>query len=401
MFFFGTDPLIVGYYHSLLTEFVAATIFMVSACLAIEWLRCNPADSRARHWCITGCFAILVTISYFLKQPYVMAAALPLLGAFFLCIFSRRRVGELLMRGLSVGLCMLVLGVSISVWESALPPEAKEKYRGRSSAALLSSQIVKGLRALAPVGSPGGMERPNSNVRQDDPGKMVLGQPAASCSQWFKLRNEDQYLLYECSTGSTTEALRFVAKSMVTFPRAILTGYVRSYLEIARARDVELFGFREHEAIAFRTFLVKSDLNNVFPIANPALDAAVQSYRLSSQAEPGGLVGRFPYLWFRHLSLKLFTWTILLAPLLLAISSLLLIIANVRPTTFVTRQVECIQLVWLLNFCVTIHVAIHGFMMATIDRYAFPVYPLGLLNVLCLLGFVGVRICGWGTRKAK
>jgi len=220
----------------------------------------------------------------------------------------------------------------IILWENYLPPEAKAKYTGRSSAALLSTQILQGLRGVVPVTASGQLLAENAPELREVPSairaELLASTGPATCSQLFKLRGGTEYLVYKCRTGSAVEALQFVLKNLYTFPIVTTHGYLESYLEIARAKEATLFVFREHGAIAFRAFRVGQGESNVFDISNPELASLVRGYKVDRKGEAGGWLGRLPYRWLGNYSLLLFTWTIVLAPWLCVIS--LLVLAALR-----------------------------------------------------------------------
>jgi hypothetical protein len=391
LFLFATDPLIVGYYHTVLTEFVAATIFLVSTAVALAWLKLKTDVNRLGHWLATTYFVILFPLSYLLKQPYVTGAALPLCGSFILALLSASGVRERCNRAITVMLSILSLVVGIVIWENYLPPEAKAKYAGRSSEALLSTQILRGLRGIVPVTASG--QRPSEEAAE------LAGVPLSirrelveiaatnTCSQLFQLRGGGEYIVYKCRTGSSTEALQFVVKNLFEFPNVTMQGYFRSYLEIIRAEEISLFGFREHGAIAYRTFKVGSDHSNVFPISNLELASLVRGYKLDRKAQPAGWLGDLPYRWFGNLSLFLFTWTLAMAPWFCGLSLLALLAATFFSISILERNRDFLTTVFVINFCATTHVFVHAFLMAIIDRYAFPVYPIVLLNLFLIVAW--------------
>lgn len=389
---FGADPLIIGYYHTVLTEFVAATIFVVSIGVALTWIKLDTSRDRLKFWMVNIWFAVALPLSYLLKQPYVTAAALPLCGAFLASLITTPCVRGLRNRTITLVLSFASLIVGIALWENYLPPEAKAKYTGRSSAALLSTQILQGLRGVVPVTASGQWLAENAPELREIPSavraELLASTGPDTCSQLFKLRGGAEYLVYKCRTGSAVEALQFVLKNLYTFPIVTTHGYLESYLEIARAKEATLFGFREHGAIAFRAFRVGQGQSNVFDISNPELASLVRGYKVDRKGEAGGWLGRLPYRWLGNYSLLLFTWTIVLAPWLCVTSLLVLIVLRFLPGGVLQRNRGFFAAIFVINFCVTMHVFVHGFLMAIIDRYAFPVYPVALLSVFLIGGWL-------------
>lgn len=81
------DPTIFGYFHTLLTEYLAATIAIVSSYLAISLYKA-PFLSK-RFYIISSIAVILVPITWHIKQPYVGAAVLPFVISCLLIVFRK------------------------------------------------------------------------------------------------------------------------------------------------------------------------------------------------------------------------------------------------------------------------------------------------------------------------
>lgn len=69
------DPIVFGYFHSLLTEFDAAILVVASSWLALK-LYSEQFPSK-RFWILVGCNFVLTLVAWFLKQPYLGAALFP------------------------------------------------------------------------------------------------------------------------------------------------------------------------------------------------------------------------------------------------------------------------------------------------------------------------------------
>ena len=82
------DPTIVGYYHILLTEYLVATIAIVSCLLAVEMYQETPFSRKFNS--LSAFFLILITISWHIKQDYIGAALFPFLIATILIIIREQ-----------------------------------------------------------------------------------------------------------------------------------------------------------------------------------------------------------------------------------------------------------------------------------------------------------------------
>ena len=75
IFFCLLNPMIFGYFHTLLTEFVAITFAMLSCYLACLWW--NEKDVKKRNACSLF-FIFGMAFAWLLKQPYICCAFFPM-----------------------------------------------------------------------------------------------------------------------------------------------------------------------------------------------------------------------------------------------------------------------------------------------------------------------------------
>jgi hypothetical protein len=86
------DPTVFGYYNTLLTEFVSATVAVLAIWLCVLVLRENVRLSNSRISLLTSGLVILVVFSWHVKQPYIGAALFPfMLLAFVLFVNKSNR----------------------------------------------------------------------------------------------------------------------------------------------------------------------------------------------------------------------------------------------------------------------------------------------------------------------
>jgi hypothetical protein len=141
--FIAIDPLIVGYYHTLLTEYAAATIAMI-ACFGAYKVYKYSQDAQwnsleLRSW--TCLFLVLVPFAWHLKQPLIAAAYFPFLVACVLALWktpAKKTLGFILASNLVIG--MLVL-FSILSWNAFLTTKGMPPKPDRSIVHMLESNI--------------------------------------------------------------------------------------------------------------------------------------------------------------------------------------------------------------------------------------------------------------------
>lgn len=85
------NPIIFGFYHSLLTEFVAITLSVLSCYLAVIWYDIEIDKNKKNYIIISIIFAFLTVFSWFLKQPYVSCGFFPFLISYIISLFKDRK----------------------------------------------------------------------------------------------------------------------------------------------------------------------------------------------------------------------------------------------------------------------------------------------------------------------
>ena len=83
------NPIIFGFYHSLLTEFVAITLSVISCYYAVIWYDVEPLKDKKKFVLISLWFVFLTVFSWFLKQPYISCGFFPLLVSYVISLFKK------------------------------------------------------------------------------------------------------------------------------------------------------------------------------------------------------------------------------------------------------------------------------------------------------------------------
>jgi hypothetical protein len=112
------DPTIFGYYQTILTEYVAATIAMVSSFMAIQLYK-TPIFSR-RFFGLSTYFLIMCLLSWHLKQDYVGAALFPFMIIVFLIALKNFSWKHLAYMFLSFSIIALMILTTTLGWHNFL-----------------------------------------------------------------------------------------------------------------------------------------------------------------------------------------------------------------------------------------------------------------------------------------
>lgn len=116
--FISLDPTIVGYFHTLLTEYAVAFIAMISCYLALNIYH-TPIFSK-KFYLLTSLVLILTVISWHIKQPYIGAALYPFLISITLIVIRDYSLKILSFGLISVVTVIIVVFASNTAWNSFL-----------------------------------------------------------------------------------------------------------------------------------------------------------------------------------------------------------------------------------------------------------------------------------------
>lgn len=138
--FITMDATVVGYFHTLLTEFLAATIAVISCSIAIKLYE-SPVFSK-RFYGLSSFFVLTVPIAWHIKQPYIGAAFFPLLIVTLL-IFLRQVSWKTLVYVVGIHLTVVILViVSTMAWYNFLRERGNPLPQERQLTTMLEEKLL-------------------------------------------------------------------------------------------------------------------------------------------------------------------------------------------------------------------------------------------------------------------
>lgn len=136
------NPLIMGYFHVLLTEFIAITFTILNILLAYKWLYCNT-HSKKQLILYSIYFIFSIIFCYHLKQSYIVIAFAPFIAAAIISIIRRHTKKNIFYRLGTLFLSFIFFFISIIAWNAILQHMGVDMNTGRDSSSLLSQQLLK------------------------------------------------------------------------------------------------------------------------------------------------------------------------------------------------------------------------------------------------------------------
>jgi len=147
------DPTVFGYYNTLLTEFVSVTLAVLAIWLCILILREDTRSSNFQTILYTCCLAILVVLSWHVKQPYIGAALFPfiLLAAVLFVDKSTRRKSAIVSIGVIASL--IAVFMTTQLWNHFLVENGNPMPAERQLTNLIKTTPRNHLRCIGASGS--------------------------------------------------------------------------------------------------------------------------------------------------------------------------------------------------------------------------------------------------------
>ena len=137
--FIALDPIIFGYFHSLLTEFDAAIFVALSSWLAIKLLK--EQSFSKKFWILICCFMVLAVMAWFLKQPYVGSVLFPLLISLLIILLSNFSWKKLLYFSVMGSILIVIVLAGQLLWTNFLISEGNPVVEERQFSTWLTNSI--------------------------------------------------------------------------------------------------------------------------------------------------------------------------------------------------------------------------------------------------------------------
>lgn len=391
------NPVVMGYYHTLLTEFVAATWMMLGVVIACRVLGdgATPAPpARAR----AGLAALLVLsiLAWHLKQPYASAGLGPLVAIPLVELVRGSGWKRVAARfGVLVAAGLLVIG-SARAWSAFLPGVGPAADKGNESAALFQGRLLRTLEPSAEFCAPVGRGSTPGHCGRCDLTPHGKGTHLPDCDGWVRIVTssgsgiERMYLMDGQGTPTLRQAVTFVFRFTLRHPFLAMRRFAQGFAEVAGLTPGPLPP--ENDTIAMRPYRMEGVGQNIFYLSDRLLQL-VASYRSSHLPRTWGLL---PATLLAGIQPFLFTGTFLVFGWLWLPLALW---RRWRLHRNGAREADPVvdPVLMVGSITVWVHLTVHVLLAASIDRYAVPAFPLGLV----LAVFAAARAFTWLRGRAS
>lgn len=399
------NPILFGYYHALLTEFVALTITIVSCYIAWKWIYFDCSKNILKAIGYSVFFIVAILFSWFLKQPYVAVALFPMMLSIVISVFVNFNVINLIYHIATIALCAFTLSTSIGAWNSYLDKSGLDLNTNRNVVSNLGTQLA---------GSSKNIER-YSGEKQEKFEKTYLTNSKLSKEEkeivTKKLESETNYLAFKVynpkgqiddivvfdignkTSISITEGLSILLNLFKSYPIDVSEGYLTQYLFLSdvyeMTDDLDTWPLGINKTINldanYENLTIGSNIinpkNSVFPMTDELYNGVKD---LDVYYNPPiifqSVLDRDKEFFHRMYSI-----TMLLLPFLFVASLVLRIVNRKKLKEFEKREYDL--LIILLGFSV-MNVGVYVFTGSCIDRYQSPaLIPMTLAYMIYLKKF--------------
>lgn len=338
------NPILIGFYHTLLTEFFGITLGVVGCYLAWKWLDIDFKENKLKYIIYTILFSLLIVIAWHLKQPYVTTILYPLIIATVLSLIRNINWKNILQRLSTVLFSIIILVLSLNLWNMLLEYKNVELKENRTSGGFFASGLVKGITG--------------------------------------------QCIYTEVEVSSTSEALKIAIEKLLTDPKTVFSSYVKNYLatidiyQLDQERNViieniDLSGAAsEIGAIGFRIY--NNGNENTFPLSDD----------LYVYATPYREINK-PIFVINWVMTKLKTPVVIAMKITFLCLPILLIgsIVSVFRTKkrYQEKYIKIIDFITISFGFSFLHIMTHAALAATIDRYTVPAIAPTFIGIILLI----------------
>lgn len=363
--FFVFDILIFNWYHVLLTEFITASIALVSIYLSYEYGFMKYNENKIKFILISIYFILLIPITYHIKQPYFLIVLLPLVFSLFTFYVNRDLTDKTTIK-LKIIVLILSLATllgSISLWKSFLVSQNNKLTENRSTMYFLNKQLICGVRMIG-----------NSNLERINDEFFLEN----SIKQNIILSENEKIEILNILNNKNNNliAIDYISYLLITHPFELLKGYIKNYLSMANLFPHE---FYENNAIAYRYFNTNTDTTFYMP--------PYEKYILNYKQHIGNKTLLVKLL--ENLKMKSdFLFKILPIFSIIIIFFSLILLKKSRNQELSIKY----YFILMLSTISFVHILSHAILGALIDRYVFPVYPLMILVWILLLEDIAIKL---------
>lgn len=228
------DPLVYGYYHALLTEFIAISISCLMCYLSLKWMNNDFYENKIKYIVYSIVFIGGTVFSWHLKQPYVTITLFPVIIAALLSIIEKHNLKNIGQRLITVFACIICLVCSVKVWNAFLVHKGVNTDSNRNVVAGLGNQLLSGINnydhdRFTEIADISLLSKEEIKKLEKNPNDYLI-----ITVNNLDGKAIDQELMYaKNGKASSISSFMYIFKQVFTHPLLVLDSYTTTYLAIA------------------------------------------------------------------------------------------------------------------------------------------------------------------------
>ncbi len=397
------DPIIYGYYHALLTEFIAITISLVMCYLSWKWIDINFFKNKKNYIIYSLIFFLGTIFSWHLKQPYVTITLFPVIVASIVSALYNRNWKNVCQRIITVLSCVVGLVASIFLWNGFLVSKGIDLNTDRNVTASFGNQLLIGLNNYEIVKNVDFNEIENSEFLSQKEKELLRKENA----KYYlininntKGKTIDQKIipLNENNNISTITSITFIIKQLFQHPYLVLESYTSNYLAIA-----DIYPKKTNDSVSYWVEK-KLTLDYCHENCSIAVSVVNEKSNISYMLEESynRVINYEQYndspIVIRYLLKGISLITTNVFKLILIILPIVTILSTFSIGKHYKEKDGLLAIISILSWYSLLHVLVHVITGANIDRYASPAYITTLLSIVL---YVYYLIKNNNTKKIK
>ena len=235
------NPIIMGYSHCVLTESIAILLVLISVCISYQYYFINKNTNNIEKIIYILINALLITISWFLKQPYMLIIFCTILISSVLKTIIKERLFNILYGLITFIVSGILLFSTLLVWNSILEKNklnnTTEKY--------MSSALMDGIKNYYKQDEINECTKKyvnKLNVRKEQKDEIIKNKcDDIIVYEVYNIENEEiskEVLFYEDKV-STTDSLLFMIKQFFKHPIIVVKNIYNNYMATINLHSTE------------------------------------------------------------------------------------------------------------------------------------------------------------------
>lgn len=391
LLFILLDPIILGYYHALLTEFVAITLALFMCLMVYIWINSDLKRERNKSIFLTILFVVFTLFAWFLKQPYVSVVIFPVIIATIISSLKNKKIYNVIYRISTLLFCLIFLFISMSLWNKFLESKNIDLNSDRNVVSNFGKQLIEALNNFEIVDS--------SNLSIDDinANKFLNSSEKKYMIKNIKNNNYqlinvkslngniiDQELVYAKNGRiSTVNSFKFIIKNVFIHPLLTTESYTSNYLALANIypkTTIDGVGYTVEKNISVDYCHEDCAIAGAYTSSRSSIYSMTdEMYARVSNYDTVNNPSRIFKLIYRILS-KIYVIFYKFLILLLPIFTIITLVLRIKKV-----KNNSIDMCLILFGYSLLHVLVHVVTGACIDRYASPAYITSFIGLVFLI----------------